>query len=109
MAGLFVIVTEFILFLQIPDSAGGLMALIKALKAKRMTDFDLLLIAVRPDYQDKGVTAMIFDEMTPYFKKYGVKRIETTAILENNHKSLANFQEYDHIQHKRRRAYIKEL
>ena len=83
--------------------------LIKALKAKKMTDFDLLLIAVRPDYQDKGVTALIFNEMTPYFQKYGIQRVETTAILETNSKSLANFADFDHIQHKRRRAYVKEL
>jgi GNAT superfamily N-acetyltransferase len=83
--------------------------LLKALKAKQMTDFDLLLIAVRPDYQDKGVTALIFNEMTPYFVKYGIKRVETTAILEDNKKSLANFTEFDHIQHKRRRAFAKEL
>lgn len=83
--------------------------LIKALKAKRMTDFDLLLIAVRPDYQDKGLTALIFNEMTPYFVKYGIQRVETTSILETNHKSLANFADFDHIQHKRRRAYVKSL
>ena len=83
--------------------------LLKALRAKRMTDFDLLLIAVRPDYQDKGVNALIFDEMTPHFAKYGIERIETTAILETNSKSLANFIEYDRIQHKRRRAFTKEL
>ncbi|MBQ5648285.1 MAG: N-acetyltransferase [Alistipes sp.] len=83
--------------------------LIKALRAKKITDFDLLLIAVRPDYQDKGLTALIFDEMTPYFTKYGIQRVETTSILETNHKSLANFADFEHIQHKRRRAYIKEL
>lgn len=83
--------------------------IIKALRSKRITDFDLLLIAVRPDYQDKGVTALIFNEMTPYFKKYGIERVETTSILETNHKSLANFAEFEHIQHKRRRAFIKEL
>lgn len=83
--------------------------IIKALRSKRITDFDLLLIAVRPDYQDKGVTALIFNEMTPYFKKYGIERVETTSILETNHKSLANFAEFEHIQHKRRRAFIMEL
>ena len=83
--------------------------LLKALKSKKISDFDLLLIAVRPDYQDKGVTAMIFNEMTPYFQKYGIQRVETTSILETNHKSLANFSEFDHIQHKRRRAFVKEL
>ena len=82
---------------------------LKALKAKKMTDFDLLLIAVRPDYQDRGVNALIVDEMTPYFAKYGIKRVETSAILETNNKSQANFVMFDHIQHKRRRAFAKEL
>ena len=83
--------------------------LLKALKAKKITDFDLLLIAVRPDYQDKGVNALLFDDMTPYFQKYGIERVETTAILETNAKSLANFIIFDHIQHKRRRAYVKAI
>ena len=39
----------------------------------------------------------------------GIQRVETTAILEDNHKSRANFLAFDHIQHKRRRAYVKEL
>lgn len=83
--------------------------LLKALKAKKMTDFDLLLIAVRPDYQNRGVNALIVDEMTPHFSEYGIQRVETSAILETNNKSQANFVIFDHIQHKRRRAFIKEL
>ena len=83
--------------------------LLKALKAKRMTDFDLLLIAVRPDHQDKGINALIVNEMTPYFTQYGIQRVESSAILETNHKSMANFTIFDHIQHKRRRAFVKEL
>lgn len=83
--------------------------LLKALKVKQMTDFDLLLIAVRPDYQDKGVNSLIVNEMTPYFSKYGIQRVETSAILETNNKSQANFVIFDHIQHKRRRAFVKEL
>lgn len=83
--------------------------LLRALKAKKMTDFDLLLIGVRPSYQDKGINALIIDEMTPYFSKYGIERVETTAILETNNKSQANFVIFDHIQHKRRRAFTKDL
>lgn len=83
--------------------------LFKALRAKKMTDFDLLLIAVRPDYQDKGVNSLIVNEMTPYFSQYGIQRVETSAILETNNKSQANFVIFDHIQHKRRRAFVKEL
>ena len=83
--------------------------LLRALRAKRMTDFDLLLIGVRPDYQNKGINSLIFNEMTPHFAKYGIERVETTSILESNSKNQANFAEFDHIQHKRRRAYTLEL
>ena len=83
--------------------------LLKALKAKKISDFELLLIAVRPDYQDKGVNALIIDDMAPYFAEYEIMRVETNSILEDNHKSLGNFLMFPHIQHKRRRAFIKSL
>lgn len=83
--------------------------IMKALKAKKMTDFDLLLIAVRPDYQDKGINALIFAEMGPFFAQYEIQRVETTSILETNAKNQANFADLDHIQHKRRRAYSKSI
>lgn len=41
--------------------------------------------------------------------KYGMKRLETTSILETNTKNIANFTQFDHKQHKRRRAYIKTI
>ena len=83
--------------------------LIKALKAKKMDAFNLLLIAIRPDYQDKGINALFFQDQIPYFNQYEVKRIETTSILETNTKNIANFTQFDHKQHKRRRAYIKQI
>ena len=83
--------------------------LLKALKAKKIADFELLLIAVRPDYQDKGVNALIIDDMAPYFAEYEIMRVETNSILEDNHKSLGNFLMFPHIQHKRRRAFVKSL
>ncbi|MBR1427368.1 MAG: N-acetyltransferase [Paludibacteraceae bacterium] len=83
--------------------------ILKALHAKHMDAFDLLLIGVRPDYQDRGVTALIFTEQIPTFARYGVKRLETTSILETNSKNQANFLMFDHKQHKRRRAFSKEL
>ena len=87
----------------------GWFHLLKALKAKKIPDFELLLIAVRPDYQDKGVNALIIDDMTPYFAQYEVMRVETNSILEDNYKSLSNFLMFPHIQHKKRRAFIKHL
>lgn len=88
----------------------GWFKLLKALKAKKMDVFNLLLIAVRPDYQDKGINSLFFYDQVPYFNQYGIKYAETTAILEDNWKSMANFVSYfDTKQHKRRRAYIKTI
>ena len=83
--------------------------LLKALKAKKIEAFDMLLIAIRPDYQDKGINALFFQDWIPNIAKYEIKRMETTSILETNTKNLANFTQFDHKQHKRRRAYIKQI
>lgn len=83
--------------------------ILKALKAKQMDDFNMLLIAVRPDYQDKGINSLFFQDWIPYINKYKIKRMETTSILETNTKNIANFTQFDHKQHKRRRAYIKAI
>ena len=82
---------------------------LKAIKAKKMKHFDLLLVAVRPDYQDKGINAIFFDDQIPYFNQYGIETVDTTSILETNTKNLAQFLELPHKQHKRRRAYIKAI
>ena len=87
----------------------GFIHILRALKAKKLERFDLLLIAVRPDYQNKGVNAIFFYDQIPYFIKYGIKEVETTSILETNTKSIANYELFDKVQHKRRRAYIKEI
>ena len=83
--------------------------LLKALKAKKMEAFDMLLIAVRPDYQDKVLNALFFQDWIPYINQYGIKRMETTNILETNTKNIANFTQFDHKVHKRHRAYIKAI
>lgn len=82
---------------------------LKALKAKKMEAFDLLLIAVRPDYQNKGVNSLIIVDQIPYFRQYGIKRVETTSIMETNAKNQANWEYFSRKQHKRRRAYIKPI
>ena len=81
----------------------------KALKAKHIEVFNLLLIAVRPDYQGTGVNALFFQDQIPRMNAYGMKILETTSILETNTKNIANFTQFDHKQHKRRRAYIKPI
>ena len=83
--------------------------LLKALNSDHYEAFDLLLIAVRPDYQDRGLNAVIFADQHPYFVKYGIQRIETTAIMETNFKNLGHWEFFPHKYHKRRRAYVKSI
>jgi len=87
----------------------GWFHILKALKAKKFKYFDLLLIAVRPDYQNKGVNSLFFYDQIKYFIQYGVEHSETTSILETNSKNQANWEYFENQQHKRRRAYIMEL
>ena len=81
----------------------------KALRAKQMEAFDLLIIAVRPDYQDRGLNAVIIADQHPYFIKYGIQRVETTSILETNSKNQSHWEMFPHKIHKRRRAYLKKI
>lgn len=87
----------------------GWIGMLKALKAKKFKYFDLLLIAVRPDYQNKGVNSIFFYDQIKYFQQYGVEFAETTALLEKNDKVLSNWTYFDNILHKRRRAYVKQI
>ena len=40
---------------------------------------------------------------------HGMKYIETTGIFETNEKAISNWKNYEHIQHKRRRCFVKEI
>ena len=83
--------------------------LIKALKAKQIDSFSFLLIAVRPDYQDRGINALFLQDQIPIINRYGIRKLETTNMLETNTKILSFFMQFDHKIHKRHRAYIKPI
>jgi GNAT superfamily N-acetyltransferase len=87
----------------------GWFHLLRALKAKKMDSFSFLLIAVRPDYQDKGINALFLQDQIPLINQYGIRKLETTSMLETNTKVLSFFTQFDHKQHKRHRAYIKAI
>lgn len=83
--------------------------LLKAMKAKQLDSFTLLILAVRPDYQNRGINSLILADQLPYFIQYGIKRVDTTSMLETNWQIHANFSIFPHKQHKRRRAYLMEI
>ena len=70
---------------------------------------DLLLVAVKPEYQSKGVNALLFTDLIPYFQKYKFKYAESNPELELNQKVQSQWQYFETRQHKRRRAYGKRI
>ncbi len=70
---------------------------------------DLLLIAVKPEYQSKGVNALIFDDLIPCFIRFGYKWADTGHELEDNERVQQQWQYFNYRQNKRRRAYTKEI
>lgn len=83
--------------------------LVKALYLKHDDTIEFLLIAIRPDYQSKGVNSLIVTSLFPVFQKKGFKFAETNCELEDNHKVLNFWNSFEHEVHKRRRAYIMDI
>lgn len=70
---------------------------------------DLLLVAVRPDLQSKGVNAIVINEIMHGCRKMGIIRAETGPTLELNAKVLAQWKTFEIEQHKRRRCFKKHI
>ncbi len=76
------------------------------LQAGRKNDrANFYLIGIHPDYQRRGVTSIIFKEIWDIFNKKGVKYLETNPELEENKSIQLLWQDYNPVNHKRRRTY----
>ncbi len=81
--------------------------IMKALKKPK--EMDLMLTGVKPELQRMGVAALLMNDLWKTAKEDGVKYVETTGMLENNHVAIQMWKSFDHIQHKRKRCYKKAL
>ena len=70
---------------------------------------DLLLVAVKPEYQNKGVNALLFYDLIPVYQQLGFEYAESNPELELNDKVQAQWEYFKTEQHKRRRAYKKDF
>ena len=85
----------------------GVFHLLKA--KKKSKDVIFYLIGIHPEYQNKGVTAIIFNEFYETFKKRGVENCIRTPELEENTAIRQLWKHFNPITHKRRRTYKKLL
>ncbi len=86
----------------------GFLHLLKALKG-RVKVVDLYLVGVLPEYTNKGVNALLFNDLIPIFKKSGVVYAESNPELETNRAVQMQWNYFERVHHKTRRAYIKQL
>lgn len=75
--------------------------------SKKVCDFGL--IGVRPEYQGKGLTAVIMKYVMEGMIKDGLEYCETNLNLEDNLKIQQTWKNFKHEQHKKRRCYIKKI
>lgn len=84
--------------------------LFKAIFLKPRTKMlELLLMAVKPEYQNKGVNALLFLDLIPVYQKLGFIFAESNLNLELNNRVQAQWEYFETEQHKRNRAFIKEI
>lgn len=87
----------------------GWFHLLKALFIKKPKVLDLLLVGVKPEYQSKGVNALLFYDLVPVYQQMGFEYGESNPELELNKKVQAQWTAFESVQHKRRRAFKKNI
>ncbi|MCG1035578.1 GTP cyclohydrolase [Polaribacter sargassicola] len=85
----------------------GLFHLLKARKHSK--DVTFYLIGVRPDYQNKGVHAIIFDQYAKTFAPLGIENCIRTPELEDNKAIQKLWENFNPTTHKRRRTYKLDI
>jgi hypothetical protein len=83
---------------------------IHLLKAKKNSkDIIFYLIGVQPSYQNKGVTAIIFEEYYNTYKEKGIENCYRTPELSTNKAIAALWKNFDPIIYKKRCTYRKDI
>lgn len=86
---------------------GAILRLLKAIKKPSV--LDLGLIAVAPEYLNRGVAAVVAAELARMLREDGVKYAETNLNLEDNYAIRNMWKRFDAVEHKKRRSYIKRI
>lgn len=86
----------------------GIFRLLKALKKQNDT-LEMFFIAVQPEYQSKGLPAIIINHLAKVCRDNNVKYLETGPELETNTAVQSMWKTFDARQHKRRRCFTKKI
>ncbi|MFA6590214.1 MAG: GNAT family N-acetyltransferase [Bacteroidales bacterium] len=80
------------------------------LRSRKKNDtVDLFLTGIDPDYQAKGVASLLITKAQEVMIKNKIRTVETTGILEDNFKAIQHWKNYEHVQNKRKRCFVKDF
>ena len=85
----------------------GIFHLLKAKYFNHRASF--YLIGVDPEFQNKGVIAILFNEIQKLFNKKGVTEVETNPELEENTSIHQLWKNYEHKLHKKRATFSLKI
>lgn len=85
----------------------GFLHILKARKGKDV--MDQFLTGVKKEVMSTGAGVVLMAEIQKEMISKGMKYIETTGIFETNSNAISNWKNYEHIQHKRKRCFTKNL
>ena len=83
--------------------------LLKSMYLKYEEALELLMIAVEPEWRNKGVHALLFNEIIPNLQKGGFKYGESNAEMESNTSVQNIWNAYEKELKRRRRVFTKEI
>jgi len=82
---------------------------LRALKFHKTNIVDLEMVGVLPEYQKKGVNALLFYDLIPWYNKYGIEWGESQVEMETNESVKSQWQYFHTEMHKRRRCFVKQI
>ncbi|WP_060874226.1 GNAT family N-acetyltransferase [Myroides odoratus] len=85
----------------------GFIHLLQAMKHNNRAEF--YLIGIDPEYRNKGITALIFEEIYACFTQHKIKHIETNPLLVENVKIQQLWKHFNPEIHKERKTYRKDI
>ena len=87
----------------------GWFHILRSMYWKYEENFEMLLIGIKPEYQKKGVNALIFVDIMKHLIEGGFKYGESNAELESNVDVRSLWGDLEVKQCKRRRVYKKQI
>jgi GNAT superfamily N-acetyltransferase len=83
--------------------------ILRSLKMHKTNIVDLEMIGVLPEYRAKGVNALMFYHLIPWYNKYGIEWGESQVEMESNENVQGQWSYFHTENHKRRRFFKKVI